>query len=63
MRMLLDGLQYEFIWEGYCIDLPKLGCTTHLLWADDIYFLVHSRDVLQGMVADVSENLFKLGLF
>jgi len=63
MRMILDQLLDQWLGAGIGIDLPGIGLVNHLLWADNVYFLAHSRKDLKVMLTDFSQKLYKLGLF
>ena len=62
MRMILDQLLDKWFAANIGIDLPGVGLVNHLLWADNVYFLSHSRADLETMLTDFSNKLYLLGL-
>eukprot|EP00973_Karenia_brevis_P078979 10961462-Karenia_brevis.AAC.1 len=62
MRMVLDRLVDSWAQRHLGIELPGVGLVNHLLWADNVYFLAHSREGLQTMIAEFSSSLYELGL-
>ena len=61
--MLLDQLTDSWHGRGLGIELSKVGYVSYLVWADNIYFLAHSREHLSIMITEFSSKLYSLGLF
>ena len=57
VRHILDTCIDRWISLQYGIDLPALGRTTHLVWADNVYFLGHSCEQVLSMTQDFTDML------
>ena len=62
MRHFLALLSPRWEYKGYGIDLPYMRRLTHLVWADNIYFLSTETSHLQVMMQDFADVLVENGM-
>eukprot|EP00973_Karenia_brevis_P032152 4433405-Karenia_brevis.AAC.1 len=63
IRMLLDKLLDSWLDRQFGIELPRLGLVTHLVWADNLYFLGNSLQAVHTMMTEFTEILNEVSLF
>eukprot|EP00973_Karenia_brevis_P020832 2862981-Karenia_brevis.AAC.1 len=59
MRMLIALCLPAWKSEGCGIELPDVGRTTHLIWADNIYLLANSTKQASNMFTALSQQLLR----
>ena len=62
VRRILDSCYDRWESQQYGIKLPLLGAVTHVVWADNIYFIGRSRDAVIAMGQDFTDILVACGM-
>lgn len=57
IQYMLDTCIDRWQQREYGVDLPVLGRVTHLVWADNLYFLGHSAEDVTAMAQDFTDVL------
>ena len=60
VRRILDSCLEKWRLSGYRVNLPILGFTNHVVWADRVYFVWHFLENVLAMAQDVTDVLVSL---
>ncbi len=60
VRRILDSCVDRWKGQNFGLESPALGKTTHVVWADNLYFLGHSIDQVIHMAQDFTDRLVEL---